>query len=338
MPKVIDTFLFFQELDLVELRFDYLADVVDFFVVVEAAQTFSGNIKPFVFEKYINRYSKYSDKIKYIKIEDTHMSYKSIITHLESRKDNISSKISKLLENHSHYDKKHLPWVLDSYHRECIHYGIENFADSDDLVLLSDLDEFPTVDAISELKKIPPKNFVDFQQKEFRYFTNFYKSDDWLGTIAGKKELIKNVSLNELRVDSKNKRKIFGEPPIFNGGYHFTSVGDIETIRKKIESWTHQEYNNPFTMAELENNVLSGQDIFNRMSGTVTTEVDLSTSALYDDKIRSLLLNYPHLLSKSPINHVNYSIFSHVKRRIRVTVSRINFELRKFFIYFFGRN
>ena len=43
--KVYDCFLFFQEIELLKLRLNYLYDYVDFFIIVESAQTFSGNKK-----------------------------------------------------------------------------------------------------------------------------------------------------------------------------------------------------------------------------------------------------------------------------------------------------
>ena len=50
---IIDTFLYFNEEELVDLRINYLKDVVDYFVVIEADTT---HIKPkkWNFEKLIN--------------------------------------------------------------------------------------------------------------------------------------------------------------------------------------------------------------------------------------------------------------------------------------------
>jgi hypothetical protein len=41
MKKIYDTFLFFNELELLELRLNILNDVVDKFVIVESTKTFS---------------------------------------------------------------------------------------------------------------------------------------------------------------------------------------------------------------------------------------------------------------------------------------------------------
>jgi hypothetical protein len=43
--KIVDAVLFFNELDLLELRFEELYDKVDYFLVVESTKTFTGKPK-----------------------------------------------------------------------------------------------------------------------------------------------------------------------------------------------------------------------------------------------------------------------------------------------------
>ena len=40
---IVDSFIFYNELDMLEFRLTELNDVVDYFVIVEATHTFSGN-------------------------------------------------------------------------------------------------------------------------------------------------------------------------------------------------------------------------------------------------------------------------------------------------------
>ena len=60
--KIYDCFLFFQEIELLKLRLDYLYDHVDFFIIVESAQTFSGREKEFEFQKIKDSITKFEDK------------------------------------------------------------------------------------------------------------------------------------------------------------------------------------------------------------------------------------------------------------------------------------
>jgi hypothetical protein len=68
--KIYDCFTFSNELDLLELRLEEQHDHVDYFVIAEANTDFQGNVKPFILEENWERYSKYHDKIVYIKVED----------------------------------------------------------------------------------------------------------------------------------------------------------------------------------------------------------------------------------------------------------------------------
>ena len=43
--RIFDVFLFFNELDLLELRFKTLYPIVDYFIVTELSETFSGKPK-----------------------------------------------------------------------------------------------------------------------------------------------------------------------------------------------------------------------------------------------------------------------------------------------------
>ena len=56
---LFDTFLFFNELDLLEIRLEELKDVVDRFVLVEAGVTLSGNPKPLYFDQHKDAFSRY---------------------------------------------------------------------------------------------------------------------------------------------------------------------------------------------------------------------------------------------------------------------------------------
>ena len=49
--KVIDCFIFYNELDLLDYRLNILKEVVDYFVIVESTHTFVGKEKELYFNK-----------------------------------------------------------------------------------------------------------------------------------------------------------------------------------------------------------------------------------------------------------------------------------------------
>lgn len=66
--KVFDSILFFNEFDLLELRFKTLADVVDYFVIVEAPWTFSGKPKPLYFKEFHYAFKEWLPKIRHVQL------------------------------------------------------------------------------------------------------------------------------------------------------------------------------------------------------------------------------------------------------------------------------
>ena len=168
---IVDSFLFFNELDLLEIRLEYLYPIVDKFIIVEAGQSFKGNTKKFNFEDNIKRYLKYLDKIYYFKIEDIHSDEKEFFNYINNSNNKILKKISHFIKTHNHYDKSNLSYLLDTYHRECIHIALNKICNKKDLVLISDLDEIPSYQNLKKIKKRNKiKNPIVFIQKEFQFF------------------------------------------------------------------------------------------------------------------------------------------------------------------------
>ena len=67
---LIDSFLFFNETELVELRIKYLEKIVDYFVVVEADITHQGKKKNWNFPKILeDKLKKFSSKIQYHQLD-----------------------------------------------------------------------------------------------------------------------------------------------------------------------------------------------------------------------------------------------------------------------------
>lgn len=113
--RVYDCFTFFNEVELLELRLATLYDYVDFFVIIEAASTFTGKDKPYNFKFP----EKYADKIRYIQI-------------------------GKLRDRD--------PWQNEFTQRNAIMQGLYD-ARPNDIILVSDVDEIPNPAAIEQGKK-----------------------------------------------------------------------------------------------------------------------------------------------------------------------------------------
>ena len=62
---IIDCILYNGE-PIIELRLEYLYDIVDIFLIIEAGNTFCGKQKEYFFEKYSSIFDKYRSKIIFI--------------------------------------------------------------------------------------------------------------------------------------------------------------------------------------------------------------------------------------------------------------------------------
>ena len=83
-------------------------------------------------------------------------------------------------------------WVLDSYHRECIHLALKEVCQPNDYIMISDVDEIPSLNTIRKLKNIELNKFpIVCKQFEFKYYLNSLNKHNWFGTIISPYALIK---------------------------------------------------------------------------------------------------------------------------------------------------
>ena len=120
--KVYDCFTFYNELELLELRLNSLWDMVDYFVLVESDKTYNNKAKPFYFEQHKSDFEKFLPKIKHIKI------------HPDIPYAGVGD------------------WSLENNQRNSIAKGLQD-AEPDDLIFISDLDEFPAVDILQRINE-----------------------------------------------------------------------------------------------------------------------------------------------------------------------------------------
>src|SRR6185312_15373656 len=114
---IYDCFMFFNELELLELRLHELSGVVDKFVLVETTVTFTNKPKSLIFQENLSRFKKFQDKIIHIVVDDM--------------------------------PKSSNPWTLEKFQRDAIRRGL-NDCRPDDVVLVSDVDEIPRAKTLVE--------------------------------------------------------------------------------------------------------------------------------------------------------------------------------------------
>lgn len=245
--KIYDIFLFFNELELLEIRLEILGPCVDYFIIVEATKTFSGNPKPLYYETNKELYKKWNHKIIHYVIKDTP----------ETDADpNCDQKILAMANESSNVPKGQMHWLREFYQKEMMKKPLVNMLKDDDFCFVSDVDEIwnpnTTIDYSQDI-------IFKFKQKVYAYYLNNRSNEQWAGTFATKYKNIKNNSLNHLDTPSKTKYVY-----IKNGGWHFTNIGGAERIKQKIESYGHQEFNTENIKLKLNKQIEQNKDYIGR--------------------------------------------------------------------------
>jgi hypothetical protein len=212
--KIYDTFIFFNELELLELRLMTLYNVVDYFVLVEAGTTFTGHVKKYYYENNKQMFEKYSDKI----------------IHVKHGKLPFPVSPKNIIHGYSPN-----AWGNEFYNRDLISEGIIS-AQPDDYIMISDVDEIPNPKGIIQGINNNWDRFV-MEQKLCYYYVNCLQNQRWHGTVVIKKKFIKTPQ--DVRNDErKNPRNI-----ILDGGWHYSFLGDADKIRIKLNATAETQVN-----------------------------------------------------------------------------------------------
>ncbi len=225
--KIYDCFTFYNELDLLELRLEELYTTVDVFVIVESNQTFTNRPKPWNFEDNVQRFGKYLDKIRYVKVEDMPGSAN--------------------------------PWDNEHYQRNSILRGIKT-ADPDDIIMIGDADEIPRAAAVETLRDSEQVIFA-LRMPIYNFKFNYMKLNPdrysvW--SMAARRSVFEDLLPNSLRdmrfsfFNSPYAMINHGCQVVEHGGWHFGYLGNRDYLVDKAQSFSHQEVNTPEFIAQID--------------------------------------------------------------------------------------
>jgi beta-1,4-mannosyl-glycoprotein beta-1,4-N-acetylglucosaminyltransferase len=285
--KIYDAVLFFNEIDILEIRMNLLDPYVDYFIVSECDTTFSGLPKKFIFEDNLEKFSKFRDKIIHVKNYNSEKIENIENNFLGEKKEILDSILLKynMIKNTPQTDNGKDYWCRDYLHREYTKLGMEN-CEKDDIVIFGDTDEIPNLENFKNLKEINENDMYCFLQDNNNFFINNISSTNWKGNIMSRYKNIKDKSLNSLRIEARkedSKSFIY----LNNGGWHLSFMGGTERVIEKIKSYGHQEFNNPSILNNVENNIKQNKDLFFRTSRTYRS----NTEQFYFDNMKKIELN-----------------------------------------------
>jgi len=227
---IYDVVLYNGEKDMLDLRFAELSSNVDFFVIVEADFTFSGEKKALKYPTQQFRHSPGDRRLIYL-----------VAT---------TEELNKIYVNPG-------PWDRERFHRNYAAKYISTI-DQDSLVLLSDVDEIPDFRAINRGMDniILPATF----HMSFHYYNlHWRKPFRWAGTV-----ILRAYHVTRIPLQSFRDQRSWYHP--IHGGWHLSYFMTPAEIADKIRSFSHQEFNLPqFTNEHIiKYRIDRGEDLFDR--------------------------------------------------------------------------
>jgi beta-1,4-mannosyl-glycoprotein beta-1,4-N-acetylglucosaminyltransferase len=239
--KIYDCFLFSHELELLELRLKILDPYVDYFVLIESPYSFSGVEKELTFRKNRHLFNKYK------------------IIHLIAK---TLPEINKPNSLRSPYRKGKRN---EFFARDYLLKGLKG-ANEDDIIVMSDLDEIPNPKTLlKNLYLLDHENLLgdkryhhfSLRMNMFYYYMNCLSNESWSGSVVCKLKNFKRPS----RI-----RKERGGNTVENGGWHYSYMGGVEGIQKKISRIGSVQLNQDrFTNSKhLEECMKKGSDLYGR--------------------------------------------------------------------------
>lgn len=250
--KILDVFLFYNELDLLKARLEYLGEIVDQFIISEADIDFSGKKKGFLLSEKVIKTLPHSEKIIY---------------HREHIDLNSISWFYKKIKYRN--KKNSFLWKIQDCQRNATLKPLSNF-DDQDMIIFGDLDEFPSEESLVQGLNLINDNRVNSTkinayscEQNFYYYNlnNAAPKGTFYGSVITDFSTFKKYSPHKLRSEKNNLSHI----P--EGGWHFSYFMDKEQILKKILAISDVENLSQFkeiSKAEIQKKIDEGSDLYNR--------------------------------------------------------------------------
>ena len=251
-PKLLDVFLFYNELDLLKARLEYLGPIVDHFIISEANVDFSGRPKEFLLSQELVNTLPFAEKIVY------HREYLNL------------SSISWLFKKLKYRNRitRYL-WKIQDAQRNSTLIPLKSFS-ANDIVIFSDLDEFPSEAALqeginalyaNEPKQGEPHAYSLDQTFYYYNLNNAAPEDKFYGSVITTLGTFRKHLPHRFRSGKNDFEHIAA------GGWHFSYFMDEEKILNKIYAISDVENLSEFkklSKDEISQKILSGLDLYDR--------------------------------------------------------------------------
>jgi beta-1,4-mannosyl-glycoprotein beta-1,4-N-acetylglucosaminyltransferase len=271
--RVINSFIFFDELDLLDIRLHELDSVVDLFVIVETLEhNANRDRKPICLRPNWDVVKPFEHKIKYVVLEH-------ILPHYPDRVQNSG-----------------IAWEREAWQRNRIIPAVLEVAHPDDVVIITEGDEIPRATTIQENRELLNTGIHQLEMDFFYYNVNRVVTEPWATAFAGTIRQIQEAggpAVVRRLVSGRGNGEGGQYPWIKNCGWHFSTFGNLEHIRQKFSGFAHaydpqyQEFERKRDDRKLILDIANGRYLAqDRPNFTTWRETD-------DSRLPAYLLNNP---------------------------------------------
>lgn len=214
---IIDTTLFNNEFDMLDIRLALTESWVDHWIICEGNRTMSGQPKPYHLSENLDRYDKYRDRMTVLKLD-----------------------IPEWWTN----------WDIENGQRAHIRKGYDQLASQDDIIMHSDLDEIlnpelvPDILTMLEAEDRPITCGLDM----YLYRFDQKLERGWKGHVIARRRhfqdpctLYKGLAAGVGHAQKKKTRDHCVSFPR-RAGWHWGWMGSDETIRTKVKSCIESQH------------------------------------------------------------------------------------------------
>ncbi|WP_431857378.1 hypothetical protein [Azospirillum sp.] len=240
---IYNCFIFFNELDILELQLEETYDYVDKFVIVEATETHMHVPKPLYYADNRSRFQRFADKIIHVVVDDMPAGADS--------------------------------WQMEFFQRNAIARGLADTT-AEDTIIIADVDEIIRRECLRDLRNDP--RLLVGMRLQFSYFRLNYVNvagpeQHMVWAIAAKQPVVAQTSPQKIRdsrfgIHAKAASGAFDGQvgAIDNAGWHFSYIGNTAHVVNKLRNFSHQEFNvDSFLQSiDVDDLIRRGADLFDR--------------------------------------------------------------------------
>jgi len=260
---IIDTLLFNDEFDMLDIHLAITNHYVDRWVVLEASRTFSGIAKPYNLSMNLDRYQQqYGNKIQVVTLE------------LQEHETNL---------------------VCETMMRQAIAPALAAY-DSNDIVIHGDLDEIINPECWTDIVALMDQHDqpVTCGFEMFMYKFDQRADRGWKGSVVARRRMFDTP--HELYKGNSVKRKdrnhcVGLKTPV---GWHWTWIGTDDLIRNKVVSCIESQHRDPEQILS----AFKQLDTIAAINHKCTTH---SINITYPAAVQTVLRQYPAYWNNPPV-------------------------------------